>query len=200
MGMIPMNMWTFTATNYFYGANFVNYVGKQTQPLVFVTPSNGEGYETFIMSKYYTERVNGAVAPHESTLNAIAKIAAISASVSLADEAAILEARAAYNAIPTLEQQALVTNYEKLTAAENILAYLKSQQGGNDPEPTPPEENGNGTGNQALVITFGVLMGVFALAAVAFAALWILGKRNGAKVEEAAAQNAEEKNDDDLSE
>lgn len=200
MGMIPMNMWTFTATNYFYGANFVNYVGKQTQPLVFVTPSNGEGYETFIMSKYYTERVNGAVVPHESTLNAIAKIAAISASVSLADEAAILEARAAYNAIPTLEQQALVTNYEKLTAAENILAYLKSQQGGNDPEPTPPEENGNGTGNQALVITFGVLMGVFALAAVAFAALWILGKRNGAKVEEPAAQNAEEKNDDDLSE
>lgn len=200
MGMIPLNMWTYSATNYFYGANFVNYVGKQTQPLVFVTPSNGEGYDNFIMSKYYTERVNGAVAPHESTLNAIAKIAAISASVSLADEAAILEARAAYNAIPTLEQQALVGNYEKLTAAENILAYLKSQQGGNDPEPTLPEENGNGTGNQALVITFGVLMGVFALAAVAFAALWILGKRNGAKAEEPAAQDAEDKNDDDLSE
>ena len=139
LGIAPYYMWNATSSpsNYYFGANFVNYIGKIENKLTMVRPSNGKNYETFIFAQYFDTIVAGSNATIEVTDNVIALIEGLpaSASVNLADEEKIVEARKAYDALPSIDQQALVSNYEKLVSAERALTYLKSIQ----PKPEQPK-------------------------------------------------------------
>ena len=81
--------------------------------------------------------VSGAAAADATTLAAINAINALPNKLTLAHEGAVLAARAAYDLIASLEQRALVTNYLKLTQAEQQIADLKYLQ------QTQPEDPGN---------------------------------------------------------
>ncbi len=127
-GFVPYYMWTANAglySNVFYGANFVDYVGYVPNKLVMVRPSNGVGYETYVQNFYFNVVIDGAAGADDTTLEAIALINKIPATVTLEDEDLVLAARAAYNKVVTKEQQALVTNYNVLDAAEKRLIKLK---------------------------------------------------------------------------
>lgn len=161
LGIVPFFMWNVMAspTNIYYGANFINYVGHEKHTLLMVRPSNGEYYESFVYGKYFDSVVDGAVSPLQSTLDAINAIDKIPSKITLGDKDTIEAARAAYDKVIAPEQQILVTNYEKLTVAERVLAALSAE-----PEkPEPVEEEGS----SAVVITLAVLTGVFGLIAVA---------------------------------
>ncbi len=136
LGITKYYMWNvgYGTNHYYFGANFVDHIGHIENKLVMVKPVNGLNYDTFIIGQYFGTVIEGSSAADEVTLNAIAKIAAIPASISLTDEAVIVEARKAYDAIVTVEQQALVKNYQNLTSAEAILAYLKKNQSTSDSE------------------------------------------------------------------
>ena len=127
MGLVPYFMWNVTDgmyTNIFYGASFVDYVGYVDDKLVMVRPTNGEYYGSYVMSQYFGISLDGAAAADKVTLAAIAAIDAIPERVSYDQKAVVEAARAAYDKIATLEQQALVTNYQKLVSAEQRIKAL----------------------------------------------------------------------------
>ncbi len=126
-GTIPFFMWNVTSgmySNVFYGANFQDYVGYVEDKLTMVRPSNGLGYDTFILNQYFDSAVNGTQAADKVTLAAIAAINAIPDRVTYADKALVEAARAAYSKIATIQQQALVTNYSALVTAEQRIIAL----------------------------------------------------------------------------
>ena len=105
------------------------------------------------------------------------------AAVTLADEEQIVAARRAYDGITSVEQQALVTNYSRLTDAESIIEYLKLGQsqpiGPEEPE-TPSAAATFFKNNMVGLIIAGVL-----LLAVAGLVVWvILLKKNNKKTAE----------------
>lgn len=181
LGIVPFYMWNYSPTYFFYGANFIDYIGKQDQTLIFVAPSNGEYYDSFVISRYYTSKVDGAVAPYQATLDAISLINQIPDYITLDDNvlAAVEAARAAYDSIASLEQQALVSNYGQLTAAENTIKFLQAQQNPDDPnkDPDDEEQHSEPVNNTPLIITLSVLTGVFGLIAIAVTVLLIVEKR-----------------------
>ena len=127
MGLLPYYMWNATGTLYssvYYGANFVDYVGRVEDKLVMVRPSNGQNYSTFILDQYFSITVDGSAAADDITLAAIAAINAIPERVTYEDKAIVEAAREAYNKIATTVQQALVTNYAKLVSAEQRIIAL----------------------------------------------------------------------------
>ena len=133
MGLIPYFMWNATGgqySNVFYGANFVDYVGYVDNKVIMVSPVNGVGYDSFICDQYFGYRIQGPAAPDDVTIAAINAINAIPEKVTYEDKAIVEAARAAYDKIATLEQQALVTNYNVLVSAEQRIAAL-----------TPPVED-----------------------------------------------------------
>ena len=137
LGLSDYYIWNLNGSNFYYGANFVDYVGKINDSIVMVRPSNGRGYDSFIFGQYFDVVVNGSPAPTLETVRVIGlidELPAVDDIVSLTDEllAATNAARAAYDAITSLEQQALVTNYSTLRQVESVIAYLQNQQ-------TPPE-------------------------------------------------------------
>ena len=140
LGISDYYMWNASSPNNFYfGANFVGNIGKFTPSLVMVSPANGTGYNTFIFEKYFNTFALGDNAATDATLRVIAMIEALNSSITLDDEAAVAAVRRAYDALPGLEQQALVSNYSKLTNAESTIEYLKIRN--QQPEiPTEPEE------------------------------------------------------------
>ena len=142
LGVSPFYMWNAASspTTFYFGANFVDYIGKVTDKLVMVKPVNGQNYTSFIFSQYFDTFVDGRTAAVEATLNAIAKIAEIPDFVTLDSESVVIAAREAYNLITSMDQQALVTNYRKLTDAESKITYLKSKG-----EPTNPGGNTGGS-------------------------------------------------------
>ena len=148
-GLLPYYMWNATDgmySNVFYGANFVDYVGKVQDKLTLVRPVNGLYYDTFIMDQYFDLKIDGAAGADETTLNAIAAINQIPARVSLSDKALVEAARAAYDKIATMLQRGLVTNYETLVSAEQRIKALQSaaedtQEPSEEPTtPTQPSE------------------------------------------------------------
>ncbi len=143
LGIVPFYMWNVSDGKYsnaYYGANFVNRIGHGNPELIMVRPSNGQYYETFIYSQYFTMIIDGAVAMDDITLEAIEKISSLPEKVQLTHEALVIAAREAYNRIATKEQQALVTNYSSLVSAENRILALKSQN--MTPEtPNEPDDN-----------------------------------------------------------
>ena len=72
----------------------------------------------------------------------IDQIEALPQEITLADKESVQAARAAYDAL-SVEEQAQVTNLEKLTAAEAAIAKLEATE-----EPVNPGEGGNPQGPQ----------------------------------------------------
>lgn len=192
LGITEYYIWNPNISIFYFGANFVNYIGHKTTPLVMVYPHNGTNYDSYIYGQYFTASVEGKTAPSETTLAAIDAINAIPDYVTLEAEDVIVAARAAYDKIATTEQQALVTNYGKLTAAERTLEYLKPDV---DPEVKPdvdpvPDE---GTDNSAVIVVLSILTGVFGVATVAGAVFFVLKRKQlFAKTEESAEESSQD--------
>lgn len=130
IGITDYYMWNVTSrfNNFYFGANFSDYVGHVTKNITMVAPSNGQYYDTFIFNKYFSSFAKGSPARTEQTNEVIKLIDAIPESVSLAAEEVVQKARAAYDALSSTEQKSLVTNYTKLSQAESVLTYLKGQE------------------------------------------------------------------------
>ncbi len=196
LGIVPFYMWNITSGKYnnvYYGATFVDYIGHTNETnrkfenmgdLVMIAPSNGVGYDSFILAQYFSDIVPGDVAADDLTMAAIEAINNIPDVVTLDHEALVIAARAAYNKITSPLQQALVTNYEKLRRAETLIAAIKDamapadpvepDQGEGEPDPTEPEE-------KVEIPWMWIIVGVEALAIIALAAavIIILKKLNG---------------------
>ena len=127
-GMIPYFMWNVTGgmySNVFYGANFKDYVGYVESKPIMVSPINGVGYDSYICEQYFGYRIEGPAAPDKITVEAINAIKLIPERVTLEHKAIVMAARAAYDKIATLEQMALVSNYNVLVTAEQRIAALE---------------------------------------------------------------------------
>ena len=185
MGLLPYYMWNATDgmySNVFYGANFMDYVGYVTDKLTMVRPANGVNYDSYILAQYFDLVIDGAKAPDEVTLTAIAAIKAIPDRVTYENRAIVEAARAAYTKIATIEQQSLVVNYADLISAEQRIISLTPTE-----ETTPNDgddqttESGNGWIIAVVIAAVAVLGG-------GTAALLTAGKRKKTK---AAAETAE---------
>ena len=162
MGFIPYFMWNATGgqySNVFYGANFVDYVGYLDNKIIMVSPVNGVGYDSFICDAYFGYRIEGPAAPDDVTIAAINAINAIPEKVTYEDRAIVEAAREAYNKIATLEQQALVTNYNVLVSAEQRIAALTPPS-----DEIPGDDIGASMGNPEEVLLLFSLLAVFVLA------------------------------------
>ncbi len=178
LGIVPYYVWNITDSkfsNVYYGANFKNYIGLVKDKLIMIRPSNGLDYETFIYGQYFDVVIDGAVSAQDATLLAIDAINKIPAGVTLKDEALVIEARRLFDLIPTLEQQALVTNLSSLVSAEARIKALKSQQEEDvkpDGDITPDIDNDTNGKEIALTVTViietAIILGVLAYAAVVF--------------------------------
>jgi hypothetical protein len=124
LGIAPYYMWNVTSyfSNFYFGANFVDFIGHIETKLVMVRPTNGQYYDTFIMSQYFGTVVEGNEAAIEATLKVMAMIAALpeARDVTLADKDVINAARDAYEKLPNEAQKALVDT-TRLKKAETIL-------------------------------------------------------------------------------
>ncbi|MBQ8429566.1 MAG: leucine-rich repeat protein [Clostridia bacterium] len=176
LGISKYYMWNVTSnyTNFYFGASFVDYIGHENAgKLLMVKPANGKNYDSFIFSQYFSASVNGSNAMMEATIKVVAMINALPNTVTLDNEAAVIAAREAYNKLPNIEQQALVTNYSKLISAEETIVYLKTRDDNTDTpvDVVEPEEKGCG-GCSGIV---GGGFGALTLLAVGFA--MVKGKR-----------------------
>lgn len=160
MELIQYYMWNVTGmySNIFYGANFVDYVGYVDDKLVMIRPVNGLGYETYIMGQYFGTVIDGAAAADEYTLAAIAAINALPEKVMYSDKELVEAARAAYDRIATIEQQALVTNYPQLVSAEQRIKALAPSDGAGDAGSL--ENDGNGTFGVGLAVVLIVILAI----------------------------------------
>ncbi len=185
LAVTPYYMWSQSNTVYYYGANFVGYIGHEelkTHALIMLRPNNGTHYNSFIYSQYFDSVQDGMTAPTDATLSVIGLIKALPTTVSLNDEAAIVAARNALNALP-IDQQALVyigvddnvNYYALLTSAENQLEFLK---GGGDVKPPvivePTDDDKNVTG---LYVAIGILAGVIVVLIAAMVIVKVVGQK-----------------------
>ena len=143
-GVIPYFMWNVTSlpSNFFYGANFVDYVGQVENKITMIRPSNGKNYDSFIMNQYFSLTVNGASAADDITLEAIETIKKLPTNtkeIKISHKHLVEAARAAYNKIVSDEQRALVPNnvLAILTNAEQRIADLEYLMQNKDETETP---------------------------------------------------------------
>ncbi len=180
LGIVPFFMWNAgdVPQNVYFGANFVDYIGKTEGNLVLVAPVNGQQYDSFIMGQYFGTKIAGAAAADDVTLAAIAAIDRIPETVSLEDKPLVEAARAAYNRVVTKEQQALVTNYAKLESAEKRILDLEYLANGETETETDDTTSNGGlfTDMAPETIALGALVILFAASAAVFAGLYF-GKR-----------------------
>ena len=206
LGIAPYYMWNVTASfsSFYFGANFVDYIGHVDNDLVMVRPANGEYYETFILSQYFGTVITGDNAATEATLSVIAMINALPKSVTLTDKEAVAAVRAAYDQIPSREQQALVGNYDQLVNAESIIAYLESEAN-KQPENTPPQDSSDssspdGTGtttDDCSNVGAGFIGALIGIAVVSLAELgYVLLTKKKTVQESASAEQDENANQD----
>ncbi len=201
-GLIPFYMWNSTDgmySNVFYGANFVNYVGKVENKLVMVKPVNGLYYDSYIYGQYFDTCMEGASAADATTMEAIAAINRLPEQVKYEDKALVEEARAAYDKVATTEQQALVTNYPTLVSAEQRIIALTPSDEESD---APSDENSNtdntdksktnGFSMKAVLISIGALLLIAVTTAVICA---VKGKKKD-KASEAPEAEAEDKDEE----
>ena len=178
LGIVKFFMWNVLddygmpiGSNFLYGANFVDYVGKVANKLVMVRPVNGQNYDNLIWNQYFDVVIKGAAAADEVTLDAIAIIARLPEVVQLTDKALVEAAREAYDKIASYEQRALVYNYQKLTDAELRLKTLENLAGGGSeetPEETPDAEATINIPALALSIVFGSIGVIGAIALLVY--------------------------------
>lgn len=141
MNLLPYFMWNVTDGMYFdvfYGANFNDYVGYVEDKMIMIRPVNGEQYDSYILGQYFDTVLDGAQAPTKQTLKTLAAIDAIPEGVGYDQRGLVEYARAEYNKIGTLEQQALVTNYSDLISAEQRILALSPETEVTEPEATEP--------------------------------------------------------------
>ncbi len=172
MGMLPYFMWNTTGgmySNVYYGANFVDYVGYVTDKLMLVRPVNGQHYDSFIMGQYFDLTLDGASAADDVTLAAIDAINRIPERVVYEHKEIVEAARAAYNKIATIGQQALVTNYDKLLQAEQRILALTPQEA---PAPVVEEKS------TPWGLIIGIVVGVVVLAGGAAAFIFLRKRKN----------------------
>jgi hypothetical protein len=156
-------MWNSTDglySNVFYGANFVDYIGYVNDKLTMIRPVNGRYYDSFIYNQYFDLTINGAAGADDVTLAAIAAIDAIPERVAYEDRAIVEAARAAYDKIATLEQQALVHNYGELISAEQRIIAL-----------TPTEDESEQTEQSQESLGIGWCIAIVAVAILAAGAI-----------------------------
>ena len=168
LGIVDYFMWNASDAPYviYYGANFINYIGRVDNKITMVCPANGKNYDSFILSNYFDNMLLGAAAADDVTLAAIALIDKLPETVSLDDKSAVEAARAAYDAISTLEQRALVTNYQKLTEAEARIEKLLTLENGEQteaPEEITPEDKTDATETIIIVLTALLVFTILAL-------------------------------------
>jgi hypothetical protein len=176
LGIIPYYMWNVTPVNLFYGANFVNHIGHIENKLVMVKPANGQYYDSFVYGQYFDAVVEGNNAAVDATLNVMAMIAQLPTSITLAHQSQVEAIRQAYNMLPSIEQQALVSNYNDLLKAESMIKYLIERENENDDD-NEGEDIVVVTPEQALPVYALILIiveGVIILAGAGFAVYWFV--------------------------
>ena len=191
MGLLPYYMWNSTDglySNVFYGASFVDYIGYVEEKLTMVRPSNGQNYDSFIYNQYFDMTIDGAQAPDKNTLSTIAAIKAIPERVSYEQRAFVENARALYNKIPTLEQQALVTNYADLVSAEQRIISLTPMDEPVEEPTEEPKQKGNGGLIAAIVLTCVIL----AAAAAAVVYVVLKARKEQRSIKEVAVELLEQ--------
>ena len=172
LGIIPYFMWGVASTpsNFFYGANFVDYIGICKGDVEMVRPVNGVYYDTFIYGQYFNDVQDGAAAPDKITtaaIEAIMKLAGVR--VSLQHEQLVIDARAAYDKITSELQRSLVSETivdgssltAILSAAERRIEALKSVENvipEEDDEVTDSTETGEISVTVAIIVTVTLLV------------------------------------------
>ena len=208
LGIVPYYMWNLTDgkySNVYYGANFVDYVGKVDSYIVMVRPTNGQYYDTFIYGKYFTTTYDGAVAADDATLAAIAAINKLleitqnGGMIKLEHEPLVVAARQAYDKVATKEQQALVTNLTALLSAEDRIASFKETDPEVDPIPPATEEPAQKTDSLAVVVAIeSALLTAVAISVV----LWFVIKKYRTKKQknQVEQENSADETEDESSE
>ncbi len=98
--------------------------------------------------------------------------------IKLSDEDAVVAARTAYDALPSTEQQALVSNYSTLVQAERLIVYLKGEL-----PVTPATEEGDGLSFWQKNFYIGyIIAGVAVVALVCYIVLTTMRKKSNAEV------------------
>ncbi len=194
LGILPYGMWFVDATTYFYGANFVDYIGKAAGDLLMIRPKNGLGYENFIYGQYFELALDGPAAPNDSTRAVIRAITLLPEPRQINEsnyaeiKVSVQAARALYDAITSDEQRALITNYQKLRNAEDAIKMIEGEN--TDPgteEPAAPAD--------ITTIALAVTCGILGAAVIVMAAI-ILARFKGEKRAETADDDKEGKDDD----
>ena len=196
LGIVDYFMWNATDAPYviYYGANFIDYIGHIESPITMVCPANGKNYDSFILSNYFDNVLLGAAAADDATLAAIDLIEKLPETVSLDDRTAVEAARAAYDAISTLEQRALVTNYQKLTEAEARIEKLLTLENGETTEPPAVEEPTEEIGTPTVIIITLTAVLVIAVVAIIICDSVIIKKNKKAEEGEKKDENENDKN------
>lgn len=194
--IVPYFMWNVAdlPTNVYYGANFVDYVGHLNSKLLMIRPVNGQNYGSFIFDQYFATVIDGAAAADDVTLDAIAAIERLPENITLRDEALVLAAREAYNKISTMEQKALVTDYDRLTQAEKRISDLKylQEKGDQDQNTEEPDEQSF----DFMPILIYALVGVFVVAIAAAIVIRVVQKKKANNVPEVSEDSdSTEKNE-----
>ncbi len=191
LGIVDCFMWNAADAPYvvYYGANFIDYIGHIENRITMVCPANGKNYDSFILGNYFDNVLLGAAAADDVTLAAIDLIDKLPETVSLDDKTAVEAARAAYDAISTIEQRALVTNYQKLTEAEARIEKLLTLEGGEQTEP-PVEEGPDGLDTPTIIII--ILTALLALAVLAIIVSDTVLIRKNKKTEEGEKKDENE--------
>ena len=142
LGIVPYFMWNATDTPavIYFGASFVDYVGHVEDSIAMIKPVNGVGYDSFILGKYFSVNIEGAAAADETTLDAITAIDSLPDEIKLEHKALVEAARAAYDKISSYTQRALVSNYDKLVAAEQRISDLEYLANGDAETEAPPTD------------------------------------------------------------
>ena len=185
LGIVPYFMWNATEapTVIYYGANFADYVGRVDQNIIMVKPTNGVGYDSFVLNHYFTLAVEGGAAADAITLAAIEAINKIPASVTLAHKDLVFAARAAYDKITSGTQRDLVSNFALLEAAEQMIEDLEYLANGNKPtDSTNSPKDDAADIRRALnaVIVVIVILSICLIATVAYLIYFIQSVKKGA--------------------
>ncbi len=198
--IVPYYMWNLTDgkySNVYYGANFIDYIGKVDKYVVMVKPSNGLYYDTFIYDQYFEAVYEGDVAADDITLaaiDAINKLVEITNSgdtIKLQHEELVIAARAAYDKIATKAQQALVYNISALLSAEDRINALKDPEAPVGPEEPKDDKDGSKTALIVVVIIESVIIGAAAIAGVT----WYIIRKKETVTEEDVDSDANDNSD-----
>ena len=199
LGIVPYYMWNIETqpTGIYYGANFVDYIGHVSPDLVMVRPVNGQQYDSFVLAQYFGATVDGIAAPDEISAYAIKLINQLPRSevVTLSHKPQVVAARAAYDAIVTDEQRAVVKHYADYANLEACEARLTQLESLNENPETPAEPIDEQTPPILIIL---IIAGALVLAAGIAAVIAIIiarGKKKkseGTETTEAAVEAADE--------